>query len=289
MSTKQQVEGASPERLGSLLGRRRLPHRHAALRQRPLHDLPGVRVVVHHQHPEARQSSRVPRAAASPSHAATGASVARRGGRQPHDERRARVSRQRSPRPPCRRAPRRGAGRWRGRGRGPGSAGAGESSAWLNRSNRCGRNSGAMPTPGVASPRSRRRSPTRRASTSMQPSLGVNFTAFESRFHSTWCSRAASPMTTRPGSTCDADRDVLERRPWAAPFPRRPRRRSTASYALHVHPQLAADDARDVQHVVDQLGLGLGAAVDDLDGPASSWPRSSPPFTQEGWPTRRSR
>ena len=66
-------------------------------------------------------------------------------------------------------------------------------SSCLNRSKTCGRKSGAMPTPVSATTSSTRDSVTSRDTRTAPPS-GVNLTAFDNRFQTTWCSRAWSPM-----------------------------------------------------------------------------------------------
>ena len=66
-------------------------------------------------------------------------------------------------------------------------------SACRKRSNTWGRNSGSMPLPSSATLRVRHEG-SRRRRTSMRPPCGVNFTAFETRFHTTCCRRSGSPV-----------------------------------------------------------------------------------------------
>ena len=88
-----------------------------------------------------------------------------------------------------------------------------------------------------------------------RPPFGVNLTAFESRFHTTCWRRAGSPAI-RPVSVSST---VCSRIPFASAAGR------TISIAWSDHraeingpylePQLAGDDPRDVEQVVDELRL----------------------------------
>ena len=69
-------------------------------------------------------------------------------------------------------------------------------SAWRNRSKTCGRNSGAMPMP-VSLTATSTCELTRSSRTCTLPPRFVNLTAFDSRFHSTCCSRSGSPEIGR--------------------------------------------------------------------------------------------
>ena len=107
----------------------------------------------------------------------------------------------------------------------------------------------------------------RQAARCTRPPSGVNLMAFESRFQTTCCRRSGSPETgPASGSSSVSSAD--------APWPPRPG--ATASRAAsidrgqvhraHVEPQLAGDDARDVEDVLDELGLRARVALDGLDG-----------------------
>ena len=109
-----------------------------------------------------------------------------------------------------------------------------------------------MPWP-VSLTTSSTRESTRCERTCTRPPRGVNLTAFDSRFHTTCCSRSGIAR----------DRRRSPRRPsiWSArPSRRRPAAPSpTASVddggeldRLHVQPELAGDDPRHVEHVVDR-------------------------------------
>ena len=90
----------------------------------------------------------------------------------------------------------------------------------------------------------------------------MNLTAFDTRFHSTCCSRSGSagidgdvrievglePQRLGVGGR----RDGFERRPHQA----------GEVDALDVEPHLARDDARDVEHVLDDLGERHRVALD---------------------------
>ena len=85
--------------------------------------------------------------------------------------------------------------------------------------------------------------PSRRSRASTRPPRSVNFTAFDSRFQTTCCSRSASPLT---GGSVGVER----RRRWRSAWrPRRARRRRwrparprSSDDRVDLQPQLAADD-----------------------------------------------
>ena len=98
------------------------------------------------------------------------------------------------------------------------------------------------------------------------PPRGVNFTAFESRFQITcWMRVGSATITPRVGASDSRDGDVL-----------RVRGRVHRLDRVHDHArdldrlrreaQLAGDDARDVEDVVDEPRLKLRAAGDRRDG-----------------------
>src|SRR5215475_6595027 len=79
---------------------------------------------------------------------------------------------------------------------------------------------------------------TRSSRASTRPPRGVNLTALESRFQTTCCKRAGSPVI------------------WPISEGR--------SVSLEIQPELAADDAGRVEQVINQLRLRLSATLDDL-------------------------
>ena len=153
----------------------------------------------------------------------------------------------------CRRASRRCGGRSPGRARGRRSCASCRLSACRKRSNTCGRKSGAMPMPVSLTTISTCEFDALEPRTWTRPPFGVNFTALDSRFQTTCCSRSGSPET---GPT-RGSRIVCRRTPLASAAG------CTVATALstiqrqihrlHVEPDLARDDARDVEHVLDDL------------------------------------
>ena len=82
-------------------------------------------------------------------------------------------------------------------------------SAWLKRSNRCGRNSGAMPMP-LSETVTSMCELTRSNRTSTRPPFSENLIAFEQRFHRICRRRSGSPDTRVPrGSTMTSRRMCL--------------------------------------------------------------------------------
>ena len=103
------------------------------------------------------------------------------------------------------------------------------------------------------------------------PPRGVNFTAFESRFQTICWRRPSSPrMRGRRGGTLARIVDPFRRGGRMdgghGRVQHRRRRRPASGWKRH----LPGDDARHVEHVVDELGLHLGAALDGVDGLARS-------------------
>ena len=98
------------------------------------------------------------------------------------------------------------------------------------------------------------------------PPASVNFTAFDSRFQTTCCRRSASPLTAgRSGVERGLDRDAAWRRRPARRRRSPPARRRSSDTASMFEPQLAADDARHVEQILDQPHLRRGVALDDLE------------------------
>ena len=137
-------------------------------------------------------------------------------------------------------------------------------SAWRKRSKMKGRNSAAMPSPvsvtwicAWPSVRARR--------ISTRPPAEVNLIALESRFHTICCSRPASPESCRAAGSSTTDSSM----PFAsAPQPHRVGRGVDHRGQVdrgRGEPQAAGDHARGVEDVLDELGLGLGVSLDDLD------------------------
>jgi hypothetical protein len=92
----------------------------------------------------------------------------------------------------------------------------------------------------------------------------VNFTALASRFQITCCNRSASPGTRGAAVGCDVEAH--------APGLRRRHHRGGRIVdhrrqidLLDVQLQLAGDDPRDVEDVLDNLGQRLGVAFQDFD------------------------
>ena len=122
---------------------------------------------------------------------------------------------------------------------------------------------------GVADARARRWRRRARARTPTVPPRGVNLIAFESRFQITCWSRSGSPQTAAEPSTRSRRRARRPSPPPPAARPRaRPRRRRRAQIGFELEPQLAGDDARDVEDVLDELGLRPRVALDGLERPA---------------------
>ena len=97
------------------------------------------------------------------------------------------------------------------------------------------------------------------------PPAGVNLIAFDSRFQITCCRREGSPRNPA-GSV--ADRHLERGFPWrrrSAGPPRPPRAPRAEIDRLGLETQLAGDDARDVEDVLDQHRLRLGVALDRLE------------------------
>ena len=107
---------------------------------------------------------------------------------------------------------------------------------------------------------------TRSSRTWTLPPRFVNFTAFDSRFHSTCCRRSGSPET----GAASGSSTVSMRTPLAVG--RRRHRVDGASDNvrkldwLNVQPNLSRDDPGDVEHVFDDLRQGRRVALDRLDG-----------------------
>ena len=94
---------------------------------------------------------------------------------------------------------------------------------------------------------------------------GVNLIALDRRFQTTCCSRSGSPETDAgPASRTSFSADPLRGRGVAHRFAAA-LTTVARSRALDVQAQLAGDDAGDVEHVLDELGLGAGVPVDDHD------------------------
>ena len=106
---------------------------------------------------------------------------------------------------------------------------------------------------------------TRSRRTCTRPRFGVNFTAFDTRFQTTCCRRPGSPDTgpTR-GSTIGLDAHALgvggglNRRDGVVDDQRQLHR-------LHVEPDLARHDARDIEDVLDDLRQPRGVAFERLE------------------------
>ena len=115
----------------------------------------------------------------------------------------------------------------------------------------------------------------RRSRTWTSPPVGVNFTAFDSRFHAICWSRAPSPYTTAERRVdLDGDRDALGvggrlhdlQRRRAAPAP--DRRRSVRGEACR-------NDPGHVEQLVDQPRLPLRVVVDRIGSARSRLASSS--------------
>ena len=89
-----------------------------------------------------------------------------------------------------------------------------DASAWRNRSKTYGRNSGSMPAPVSRHGQIGAATPLRATVTSTRRRVGVNFTAFDSRFQTTCCSAigVADEQRLGVGRELDLDRDLLRRR-----------------------------------------------------------------------------
>jgi len=140
-----------------------------------------------------------------------------------------------------------------------------EVSACVKRSKTCGRNSGAMPMP-LSFTWSCTRSAFLCRSTLIVPPSGVNFTAFDSRLDTSCCSRPASPITMVAGSSGAKRRSTC-----FAVAPGRAASSVASNRVGEVHHaaldgELAADDARGVEQIVDQPRLVVDVALDRLGG-----------------------
>ena len=93
----------------------------------------------------------------------------------------------------------------------------------------------------------------------------MNFTALDSRFQTTCCNRAGSPVTG-PASESNI---LMIRTPLAsaAGMDRRQRRVDDLGEAhlLDVEAEGSRDDPREVEQVLDELGLDLGIPVDRVE------------------------
>ena len=101
------------------------------------------------------------------------------------------------------------------------------------------------------------------ATQSRAPPRGVNLTAFESRFQTTCCRRSASPHHAGQARRRCRSSSVM---PFAlGGRPHHVERRVDDLRQVDrpdLEPQLAGDDARHVEHVLDELRLRLGVALD---------------------------
>ena len=105
----------------------------------------------------------------------------------------------------------------------------------------------------------------RRIATRTCPPAGVNLIALERRFHITCCSRSPS-AAMRPGRRVEVGVDAD--RLGVGGGAHRVDRRLDDAHRVDLgdaQAQLAGDDARDVEQVLDQLGLQRGVAVDGLE------------------------
>ena len=135
-----------------------------------------------------------------------------------------------------------------------------EPSACRKRSKTCGRNAGAMPIP-VSRTSSCVHAVDLGSDNRHGAAGGVNLTAFDSRFHTICCRRSASPSDRGTARRQVAvDRDAASPPPLGSDRPRAPLDDRREVDGVRSQPQLAGDDARDVEQVVDQRRLRAGVA-----------------------------
>src|SRR5205823_10129664 len=138
-------------------------------------------------------------------------------------------------------------------------------SAWRKRSKMYGRNSGAMPWP-VSATRTTTCGSSRSTVTVTRPPEGVNLIALDSRFHDLLQAMCVAPRRTGGGIDAALEHDGLGLGAEGDGVERRFDDGADV-HRLELEAELAGDDARDVEQVVDQLRLQLGVAVDHLQRP----------------------
>src|ERR1700730_3823224 len=108
----------------------------------------------------------------------------------------------------------------------------------------------------------------RQTATWTRPCLGVNFMAFDTRFHNTCCRRSGSPSTTPEGSITLATRMCLASAAGPLPSSAAPPIPATPNPCRLARPprqpHLPGGDPRDVEQVVDEPDLGLDVAGNRL-------------------------
>ena len=105
----------------------------------------------------------------------------------------------------------------------------------------------------------------RRRRTSMLPPRGVNLTAFDRRFHTTCCKTA---VVARHGRRAVPERALqVNTLCVGGRLHRRDRIFDDRGHVggLHFQPRLAEHDARDVEHVLDNLRQRGGIAIDHFE------------------------
>ena len=170
-----------------------------------------------------------------------------------------------APRESCRRASRRAAARSPDPSPSPPRSRVVPPSACRKRSKMIGQELWRDADAGVLHRRSRRRVHAARRRTCTRPPRLVNFTAFDSRFQTTCCSRSGSPETgAGVGGRARSRSDPLGVRGRRDRVDRAPHDVGDV-HRLHVQPHLAGDDPRHVEHVLDDLGERRRVALDRLD------------------------
>ena len=139
-----------------------------------------------------------------------------------------------------------------------------EPSAWRKRSKRLGRTSGLIPDP-LSITRIRASTPARSRRTSTRPPAGVNLIAFATRLATIWLSRCGSAMS----GVTDSSRTASSRIDFCSARGRSARMAAWISFAgstaRRSRRRVARGDAREVEEVVDELGLRAHAALDRLE------------------------
>src|SRR5262249_31764416 len=136
-------------------------------------------------------------------------------------------------------------------------------SPWLKRSKTAGRKSGSMPRPESLTIRLTRW-PARFIRNSTRPPSGVNLIAFCNRFQTTCRSRAASQSNCFGALPNRAVRSIRLAYAGRAPSLACPFQHQPQVSRREFEFELAADDARRVEQVFDQLLLHSCVAIDDL-------------------------
>ena len=116
------------------------------------------------------------------------------------------------------------------------------------------------------------------ARTSTRPPFGVNFTAFDEQVPDDLLEPAGIARRSAGAGIDDRlEPDALGGRGRAGPCRARPPITAREVDGPHVEAQLAGDDARDVEQVLDELRLRARVALDRLERAARSVGASSRP------------